>query len=139
MPIKLIILDFDGVLYNPNISNFYPQIPHLISQMATDYILAIASYNANAMSILKSNGLSKYFSAWRCGLDSRVSSVQVEPGNTNKLIQVLSISQELRVPLKEIAFFDDLDSNISLTINYVKSIKVDSLRGLTSEYIYGRR
>lgn len=147
---QVLVFDYDGVLFNPRIGQLYPQIPVLLPYLAERYTLAIASFNTSAYSYLKYLGLGDYFSAWRCGRFSESASQEVliprrswseivtnwqcgDPslGFTHtKMDQIKSISNEIRVPLERMVFFDDNAINVCLSKDYVRTIAVDSRKGL---------
>lgn len=135
----MLVLDFDGVIYRG--TEPYPQIPHLIAKLSESYILTIASFNTQAMTILNQIGLAKYFRAWRCGTRNEKSSQEDNPTGSvkTKADQIVSMAREMNVSLDDICFFDDWDINIQITRDVVKSVLVDNRRGLTSADIYGNQ
>ena len=66
---KLIVFDFDGVLAIPYTSpeKHYKHIPYLIKLLSKKYILAIASFNPRAITVIKEWGIFDYFKIIRAG------------------------------------------------------------------------
>lgn len=114
---RVLFLDFDGPLANSR-GDPHPQILQLIPNLASEYILCLASFNPYADRVLAKWGLAKYFRAFRAGSHEAPGRLSYygswEDMDLSKAEQITSILEEELAEYDRIeaAFFDDLKENL---------------------------
>ena len=96
---KLVILDLDDVLYNPDTLSLFEQTKEILKVLhKMNYTLAICSHNSNAVSIVKKLGIYDYFTTiiGECKSESKLPQLQ-------KIVDIYSL-----IKPEEMIFFDDM-------------------------------
>ena len=142
---KLIFLDFDGVLAIKLTNNYFPQIPAIIRKLHKKYKLCIASYNQNAINIIKKWNLEEFFCAIRCGSNTKWEgdyNYDIYSKNLSKAEQIIDMLNnellELEIDQENCIFFDDDKNNIKLVndkLPKIKTIKINGNEGLLEKNI----
>lgn len=131
--IKCVIFDLDDtlIIYCPPFnSKLCKDVKYILECLkALDIVIALASYNVNARSVLKRFGLISYFSFVETEAWYDVSKLD------DKLRMLTSIMDKVKVPSNQIVLFDDQKANIETACKLGMQAKYIPYSGITKEHV----